>query len=693
MELTGPWRAIVATDDLRRRGVGWDVDDTAWAPATVPGHWRMNPAFAANDEPLLYRTEFTFPAPPAGRRAWVVLDGIFYQADVWLDGAYLGDPEGYFIPHAFDVTELARLADDHVLTVEVSCSPQRNRTSKRNLTGVFQHHEFGVPDWNPGGIWRPVHLETTGPVRLDRLRVLCRDVGEERAHLRLHARLDSDQPCRIELRTTVDGRAVGQREVPVATGTNEVDWDVDVSEPALWWPWGLGDQHLVEVMVEVFVGDTRSDERTVRTGLREVGLDHWKFSINGEQLFALGVNLAPSRMDLANATPALMRHDLELAREAGLNLVRVQGHVGHPALYEAADELGMLVWQDMPLQWGYHRSVRKQAVRQAGELVNLLGHHPSIVLWCGHNEPLDLRDTRALALGGGITHHMLREQRPSWNELLLDPWIKRAFDRADETRPAIAHSDHVPRPPIFEGGDTHLFFGWYHGDERDLGGFAAAVPRMVRFVSDLGAPSASRPAHARSGSFDRDDLTPFAEHVPRDRYARPEAWVSATQEHQAELLRLQIETLRRLKYHPTGGFCFSNLYDPVDQIGFGILDVDRAPKAAYQAVTDACRRVIVVADRLATVVHPGEMLALDIHVVNDERHTLRDATCTAALRWPGGGHQWAFRGDVDADDVARIGTIQFVIPTTAGELWLDLALEYPDGAATNRYVSTITAAT
>jgi beta-mannosidase len=369
MELTGPWRAIVATDDLRRRGVGWDVDDTAWAPATVPGHWRMNPAFAANDEPLLYRTEFTFPAPPAGRRAWVVLDGIFYQADVWLDGAYLGDPEGYFIPHAFDVTELARLADDHVLTVEVSCSPQRNRTSKRNLTGVFQHHEFGVPDWNPGGIWRPVHLETTGPVRLDRLRVLCRDVGEERAHLRLHARLDSDQPCRIELRTTVDGRAVGQREVPVATGTNEVDWDVDVSEPALWWPWGLGDQHLVEVMVEVFVGDTSSDERTVRTGLREVGLDHWKFSINGEQLFALGVNLAPSRMDLANATPALMRHDLELAREAGLNLVRVQGHVGHPALYEAADELGMLVWQDMPLQWGYHRSVRKQAVpgRRVGQ--------------------------------------------------------------------------------------------------------------------------------------------------------------------------------------------------------------------------------------------------------------------------------------------------------------------------------------
>ena len=40
--------------DVYKRQVGWDVDDTAWAPATVPGHWRMNPAFAANDEPLLY---------------------------------------------------------------------------------------------------------------------------------------------------------------------------------------------------------------------------------------------------------------------------------------------------------------------------------------------------------------------------------------------------------------------------------------------------------------------------------------------------------------------------------------------------------------------------------------------------------------------------------------------------------------
>ena len=45
--------------------------------------------------------------PPDSRRRWLTLGGIFYQADVWLDGAYLGDPEGYFMPHTFDITALA----------------------------------------------------------------------------------------------------------------------------------------------------------------------------------------------------------------------------------------------------------------------------------------------------------------------------------------------------------------------------------------------------------------------------------------------------------------------------------------------------------------------------------------------------------------------------------------------------------
>ena len=100
---------------------------------------------------------------------------------MWLDGAYLGDPEGYFFPHRFDITSLARLSADHVLAVEVTCAPAARFEGQANITGVFQDGEAFDRDWNPGGLWRPVGIDITGPVRIDRCRVLGRDANDTRA--------------------------------------------------------------------------------------------------------------------------------------------------------------------------------------------------------------------------------------------------------------------------------------------------------------------------------------------------------------------------------------------------------------------------------------------------------------------------------------------------------------------------------
>lgn len=693
----------MADDDVRRDGVGLDHDDRLWADVPVPGHWRAAPVFAGNDSPLLYRHRFHLDAPADGRRRWVTFEGVFYQADVWLDGAYLGDPEGYFFPHSFDITDLSRLADDHVLAVEVSCSPQRNRTAKRNITGSMQHSDMLDPEWNPGGLWRPVHIDETGAVRIDRLRVLCRDANDARAHLRLHARLDADAQRSIVVRTVVDGDVVSESTRSLAKGLNEVDWDIDVSDPALWWPWSLGDQPLTTVSVEVLVDGEVSHTRSVRTGLREVALHDWVFSVNNEPLFVKGANVAPTRQALADATPAEVRRDVELAREAGLDLIRVNGHIARPELYEAADELGMLVWQDFPLQWSYARTIRKEAVRQAREAVDQLGHHPSIAVWCAHNEPLPVEDSRKKVFGAGIVRHMVKEQVPTWNKTILDRWVKRAFETADETRAVIAHSGVAPHVPQLNGTDSHLFFGWYHGDERDLDGFAATLPRMVRFVSEFGAQSAPFAADFmepdRWPALDWDRLVEqhgmqrevFEQHVPPHRYPTFESWRDATQQYQAELLRHHIESLRRLKYRPTGGFCFLTLNDAHPSVSWSVLDHERHPKAAYGAVIEACRPVIVVAERPPAEVVAGDTVALDVHVVSDVRRVLEGVRCTAVLRWAGGDHTWQWAGDVPPDDCVRVGMAQFVVPDTAGDLWLDLTLEHGDVVVTNRYTSTITA--
>ncbi len=193
MHLSGPWLAAEADDDVRRNGIGTDTDDSGWTRLDVPGHWQDHPDFRTSDGPLMYRRSFTADPPAEGRRRWVTFDGIFYQADVWLDGAYLGDPEGYFTSHSFDVTSLSRLDNEHVLAVEVTCSPQSGTTGRRNITGIFQTPAGIGPTRNPGGLWRPVCLYDTGPVHIDRLRVLCRDADARRAHLRIATRIDSDR--------------------------------------------------------------------------------------------------------------------------------------------------------------------------------------------------------------------------------------------------------------------------------------------------------------------------------------------------------------------------------------------------------------------------------------------------------------------------------------------------------------------
>ena len=208
MDLNGVWRAAHADDDLRRDAIGLDADDSEWAEIDVPGHWRRHPEFATSEGPLLYRRRYEQAGPPEGRRRWLTLGGIFYQADVFLDGAYLGDPEGYFMPHTFDITALSRIGDEHVVAIEVACPPQRSHRGRRSITGVFQHWDGIDRTWNPGGIWRPVHLYDTGPVLIDRFRVLCRDADESRAHMLLSARLDSDGSRGVTLLTLVDGVVV-----------------------------------------------------------------------------------------------------------------------------------------------------------------------------------------------------------------------------------------------------------------------------------------------------------------------------------------------------------------------------------------------------------------------------------------------------------------------------------------------------
>ncbi len=705
MSARGGWVATEADDDIRRNGIGLDADDEHWAPVPVPGHWRDTPKFATSDGPLMYRHHFTAAPPAEGRRRWVTFDGIFYQADAWMDGAYLGDPEGYFYPHAFDITALARLGDEHVLAVEVTCAPQSGQRKRRNITGVFQQWEGLDREWNPGGLWRPVRFYETGPTRIGRLRVLCRDADERRAHILLATRLDSDTHRTVTVRTLLDGVIADEQQQAIAVGDNELEWSVDIVDPDLWWPRAMGDQPLVQVAVEVEVDGERSDRRERRTGLRQVAWNDWIYSINGERLFLKGANLLPTTVGLANADPAAVRRDVQSAADLGLDALRVYGHIGHRELYLAADELGLLLLQDFPLLGGHARSVRDQAVAQARAAVDTLGHHPSIIQWTAHNDP---GETGAAA-GEGMrqrAQRLARQQLPTWNRSVLDRWVKRSLERADSSRPTIAQSGTVPHLPQLDGTDSHLWYGWRTGQPTDLAVHAARLPRRVRFVSEFGADSVPTSAEfldeqlrahrwpdldwERLAADHGYDRTVFERLFPPVDYPTFEAWQATTQSYQAHVLKVQIETLRRLKYRPTGGFCFSRLADPAPLISSSILDHRRVRKDAFETVRMACAAVLIVADPPPDWVTPGQALALDVHVISDLRHEIDFAVVDATASWAGGERRWRFGGPIPADEVVGVGVVAMTVPDTLGELTIELTLVAGEIRSTNRYATAVT---
>ena len=706
ISLSGTWKVRAAEEAARRRVGDIDLDDNDWADIEVPGLWRSRDVLADTDA-VLYRRHFELGEPVEGHRRWLAIDGLCYQGDVWFDGAYLGDTEGYFVQHTFEITQATRRSSQHLLAIEANCETPSDRTEKRNITGVLQHSDSLDQNLNPGGLWRDVRIEETGPIKIDDLRILVLEADEDRAIIRLGGVLDSAVTTKVEVLTHIvrnDDSIEHTQDIVLARGRNEIEWHVAVEKPDLWWPSALGAQPLYDVCVAVNLDGVSSDSKTRRTGFRSFELRNWIASVNGERIFLKGTNFGPCNADLSTITQDDYRRDLVLAKNAGLDLVRVHGHVGHPHLYEEADQLGMLIFQDFPLQWGHSRSIRSQAVRQATALVHQFGHHPSIVLWNGHNEPFsyDHPPGQYDGAGSNATYGSLTSlghQLPSWNRSILDRSVKRSFEKADPTRPAIAHSGVAPHFPQLDGTDSHLWFGWRHGKISDLATLGLRVPRLLRFVSEFGAqsvPDDEELAIACEAMNFPDvnkqvlsekfgaQLALLEQDGPIDGEATWADWVQRGQIRQAEVIRHTIEILRTLKYKPTGGFCQFLFADALPYVSCAILDHRRRPKKAWDALSAANRPVIVVAD-----LHDDEMAVGErkcaIHVVSDLRTHIGAATLTMEWHAPGRDtERWSFTGDFEPDSVTKVAET-FLVAKNPGTATLALELRGPDVHAINRY--------
>ena len=377
-----------------------------------------------------YRTTFKVDAATLARpHLALVFDGLDTFADVYLNGHKLGSTDNMFrqwrmpakaLLHAGSNTLEVRLyspirrlqpwllKQPYALPGEFDSAFGDEPKGKQTANYIRKaKYQYGW-DWGPRivteGIWQGVRLESWDDLRVADLHVAQRQVSREAARLDVQLQVDADAMRTLDAQVTVldpDGHEVTTLSQPVTVdpGTNTLDLPLRLAKPRLWYPAGYGapDRYTFRVTLRDADGEVYAGERV--TGLRTVELrrahDRWgrsfEFVVNGIPVFAKGANLIPFDSFPPRATEAQMRHVLESARDANMNMLRVWGggYYLPDAFYDMADRLGLMVWQDFmfggaipPYDVAYRENTRQEAIEQ----VRRLRDHPSIVIWVGNNE-------------------------------------------------------------------------------------------------------------------------------------------------------------------------------------------------------------------------------------------------------------------------------------------------------------------
>ncbi|MFI1705403.1 glycoside hydrolase family 2 protein [Streptomyces griseoruber] len=440
------------------------------------------------------RREWTYerelPGVPSGHEQTdLVFDGLDTAAEILLDGRLLGSVRNMHRSYRFDVTGASGRLTVRFASAYAEAEAVRGRLGERPAAYAEPYQylrkmacSFGW-DWGPtlvtAGIWRPVRLERWSTARIARVRPLVTvEQGAGVVELRVEV-----ERTRVEAGLTVTARVGGAKAHARVEGTSAVV-RLEVPGARLWWPRGYGGQPLYDVELTLDQEGEALDSWRRRIGFRTVGLDRrpdahgtgFTLVVNGERLFARGVNWIPDDAFPSRMTRERYRGRLRQAAGAGVDLVRVWGGGIYESedFYDACDELGLLVWQDFPFACAAYpeeQPLRGEVEAEARENVVRLMPHPSLVLWNGNNE--NLWGFRDWGWEGRLAGD-------SWGEGYYLGVLPRVVAESDPTRPYTAGSPwsgswaHHPNDPAH--GTHHSWEVW---NRRDYAEYRAEVPRFV----------------------------------------------------------------------------------------------------------------------------------------------------------------------------------------------------------------------
>lgn len=456
-----------------------------------------NEALKIMDHDFVYSRSFHVPAALLQNDAVILrCEGLDTLAAITVNGTVVGAAENMHRTYEFDVKGVLKAGENQITVkfnsptrfIKDAYAQSRADGSSDAMVGFpllrKAHCMFGW-DWGPrlpdAGIWRDISILgiSTARIRDVYVRQHHKD-GRVTLEVDTHVtKITGDPPVAVKV-TAPDGKLFS------AQGEHAL---IEIEDPQLWWPNGLGEQPLYTV--EVTLGDDLNSWRR-NLGLRTLTVtrrkDQWGETfchcVNGVDVFAMGADYIPEDNLLPRVNPERTRRLLEDAKAANMNCIRVWGGGYYPAddFYDSCDELGLLVWQDFMFACAVYNLTEEFEENIKAEFVDnirRLRHHPSLALWCGNNEM-----EQFVACGEWVSAPRQKADYIKMYEYIIPKILKEEDPQTFywPASPSSGGSFDAPQDP--NRGDVHYWDVW-HG----LKPFTDYRNYLFRYVSEFGFQS------------------------------------------------------------------------------------------------------------------------------------------------------------------------------------------------------------
>ena len=410
LALTNPGVAVAPAD--------LSSQNLEWLPAMVPGtvaqslqaagHWDFEQPQDFDDRDWWYRCRFNSDTGAQDGRHFLHFAGLATLAEVWLNGENILVSENMFHQHELEVTRQLRAVNDLDIcfrSLNEALAQRRPRPRwKTKLVSNQQLRWFRttllgrIPGWTPPvapvGPWKSISLESRSGTSVTDINLQTSLQGEVGV-IDFSCMLHETNSREISATLSAAGHSVTLQVEKTAEGYS-LQGQLRVSDAPLWWPHTHGEPALHACRIDITVSERLMVVDCGKIGFRRIEVNDsegaFELKVNGQAVFCRGacwtVNDIVSLMGFAQSLASSLR----LARDAGMNMVRVGGTMLYEdeSFYSLCDELGILVWQDFmfanmdyPIE---DESFRASVVVEVTQQLKRWQSHPCMAVYCGNSE-------------------------------------------------------------------------------------------------------------------------------------------------------------------------------------------------------------------------------------------------------------------------------------------------------------------